>query len=269
MSHLNEAQPGKMSTEKVGFKNIYGQKLAGTLHLPEEANGWGVVISHCFTCSRHISILTRTCRELAAAGFTALRFDFSGNGQSEGDFADTSYTRHVSEMKSAAALLRNRGAEKIFLAGHSMGATIALIAGSQMPEVPAICCIGGRLSRIDTPLVLDEGQRRELAEDGAFSFVSRNRKLRLKAGFFEDAARYDLPGILKAYDRPILVLHGEDDEIIPVDEARRAHDLNPDRIELALMPGVDHMFLEEADRNRAAARITGWFSARAGLPSAD
>lgn len=262
---MEQGSGKKIAVEKVGFKNVYGQRLAGTLHLPERGNGYGVVIAHCFTCSRHISILTRVCNDLAQEGFIALRFDFSGNGQSEGDFTDTTYTRHVSEVKSAAALLRLRGAQRVFLAGHSMGATIALIAGSQMPEVPAICCIGGRLSRIDTPLVLNEAQRRQIVVDGTFSFVSRNRKLRLKAAFFEDAARYNLPEILKNLSRPILVLHGASDEIIPVKEAEKAFDLNPEMVELAVLADVDHMFLKEADRIQASGRITQWFAWQAGL----
>ena len=86
----------------------------------------------------------------------------------------------------------------------------------------------------------------------------------MKAAFFEDADRYDLPELLANFDRPLLVVHGSDDEIIPVAEAEKAFDLNPGRVELAVLPGVDHMFLAADHRIRAASRITEWFGRQAG-----
>ena len=125
--------------EAVHFKNRQGETLAGTLHLPEPPGPEGVILGHCFTCSRHTSILRETARKLTERGITALRFDFSGNGQSEGDFINTAYTRHIQEMTQARNFLSGRGITRFGLAGHSMGAAIAILAGSRMERIEGIC----------------------------------------------------------------------------------------------------------------------------------
>ena len=96
--------------QPVQFNNHRGESLSGTLHVPAMPPDRGVVIGHCFTCSRHTRILQQIAQDLARAGFMAMRFDFSGNGQSEGVFAETSYSKHISEMKTAAAFLMEKGA---------------------------------------------------------------------------------------------------------------------------------------------------------------
>jgi uncharacterized protein len=87
--------------EQIDFKNHQGEKLAATLHLPKKPTGCGVVLGHCFTCSRHTGILRQVAGELSRKGFFALRFDFSGNGQSEGIFEESTYSKQISEMQTA------------------------------------------------------------------------------------------------------------------------------------------------------------------------
>ena len=106
----------------VFFYNGTGKKIVGTIHMPEKTPECGVVLGHCFTCSRHTSILRDISRALVMKNIAALRFDFSGNGQSEGDFSNTTYTRHIAEMKQAVDFLGKQGISRFGLAGHSMGA---------------------------------------------------------------------------------------------------------------------------------------------------
>ncbi len=89
----------------VHFDNHLGEKLTGTLHLPDRPTCYGVVFGHCFTCTRHTSIIRHICSELAEENFMALRFDFSGNGQSEGKFAESTYSKQVAEIETAAAFI--------------------------------------------------------------------------------------------------------------------------------------------------------------------
>ena len=91
--------------EQIQFTNLSGEKLAGTLHSPSEDCRCGVILGHCFTCSRHTRVLRDISDGLVDAGFKVLRFDFSGNGQSEGDFSESLYSKQIAEMKTAASYM--------------------------------------------------------------------------------------------------------------------------------------------------------------------
>ena len=138
--------------QSVFFDNHEGEKLAGTLHLPDKPSVQGLVFGHCFTCSRHTRILIRICQELAKAGCMALRFDFSGNGQSEGIFTETTYSKHIGEMKTAVSFLREKGVSQIGLAGHSVGAAIAVLTAAETDGIRAVCGMAGHLTGLAPPV---------------------------------------------------------------------------------------------------------------------
>jgi putative redox protein len=254
--------------KQVEFQNAAGETLAATLHLPENPTRRGVVIGHCFTCSRHISILRLVGSRLAEAGFSALRFDFSGNGQSQGEFAHSNYTKQIGEVKTAMAFLGRQGVDWIGLLGHSMGAVVAMLTAAAAPEVRGVCALAGRLAGTMPGHFLAPKLRTELEAKGRVTFVSRGRTLELTESFFGDAQRYDLPAAVAGLQVPLLVVHGDQDEIVPVAEAYRARDLNPDGAQLAIIPAADHMFSQEAHRQKIAELVVDWFARLAGAAAA-
>lgn len=245
--------------EAVYFTNPRGEKLSATLHHHAVGSAPAVILGHCFTCSRHTGILRQTAQELAAAGFSALRFDFSGNGQSQGNFADASYSKYITEVHAAMHFMAAQGARWIGLAGHSMGAAIALLTAASTPEVQALCMLAGRVSDIETTHFLSDRQRTELLQSGQVSFTSRGRRLTLKRHFFADAGSFSIPEALQHLKIPLLVVHGEDDRIIPADNARAARRLKPEQTELMMVSGGDHMFSNPAHRQQVAAGVRRWF----------
>lgn len=245
--------------EKVQFKNQLGENLAGTFHLPEVGSKRAVVLGHCFTCSRHTSILRRLAEDLAKAGFIALRFDFSGNGQSEGEFAESNYTKQVAEMHTAADLVAAKGAKWIGLAGHSLGGLIAFLSAAQGEPFRAVCAIGSRISSMRATHFLNATQREILEKTGEVSFTSRGRFLKITEAFFADAGNFDLPNLLASFDRPLMMIHGDRDEIIPVSEARRAQKAGGGRVRLEIIAGADHMFSNEHHRSEASRLAANWF----------
>jgi len=245
--------------ELVHFNNNFGEKLTGTLHLPVRPGGYAVVFGHCFTCTRHTSIFRHICSELTEEGFMALRFDFSGNGQSEGNFAESTYSKQISEIQTAAALLSQKGAFWIGLAGHSLGAAIALLTAAQQQTVKAVCVLAGRLSGLNAMHFLSQNQRRELRKTGRVLFSSRGRALQLSNDFFADAEKYNLPEVVASMQTPLLIVHGDNDEIIPVHEAYQAHKLNPANTKLAVIPQADHMFSRLEHRRQVSKLVVEWF----------
>jgi len=244
---------------KVQFTNDAGENLVGNLHMPEQPIRYGIVLGHCFTCSRHTGILRQICQDLTAAGAGALRFDFSGNGQSEGTFAASTYSKQISEMKSACAFMGKQGVARMGLAGHSMGALIALLAATEMPAVEAVCCLAGRLTGMDPLRFLTSDQQTELQQKGRIRFASRGRELQLTSSFFADAGQFDLPQTIQSLQTPLLIIHGDQDEIVPVDEAHRARGLNPEHIKLEVIPSADHMFSNSDQRRDVAKTVVQWF----------
>ena len=162
-----------------------------------------------------------------------------------------------------------RGADWVGLAGHSMGAAIAVLATTKIPSVKAVCALAGRLSSTDAMHFLDRKQKETLARNGRVAFISRGRTLELTRAFFADARHFDLSHQIAALKLPLLVVHGERDEIVPVQEAYQAHSLNPKRIDLAIIPESDHMFSLKAHRHQVAEMTTEWFIKQAanGLPA--
>jgi len=247
--------------EAVYFKNDDGEKLAGTLHLSESPVVGCVIFGHCFTCSRHTTVLRETARKLTDRGIAALRFDFSGNGRSEGDFINTAYTRHVSEIASARQFLATKGLARFGLAGHSMGAAVSILAALRMTDVVGVSAFSGRLGGLDPKAMFTDEQLSALRETGRLRFQSRGRELALSSAFFEDAAQYDILEAVSTLDAPLLVIHGDKDEIIPVWHARAAKERNP-RVTLEIVHGADHMFSDAALREKAADLAADWFRRR-------
>jgi alpha/beta superfamily hydrolase len=128
--------------QPVRFTNHMNEKLSGTLHRPinddVQANGFGFILGHCFTCSRHTRILIDLSNALTDLGFCVLRFDFSGNGQSEGSFEDSTYTKQIDEMISAAAYMKKNEADHVLIGGHSMGGMVSLFTAARQKDIAGV-----------------------------------------------------------------------------------------------------------------------------------
>jgi uncharacterized protein len=245
--------------EPIHFYNPQGEKLAGSLHQPKQHDGFGVVFGHCFTCTRHTRIIREACDALAAENFLALRFDFSGNGQSEGEFSKSTYSKQIAEMHKAVDVILGKGVRRIGLAGHSMGAVIAVLTAARIETVKAVCSLAGRLTGLNAAYFFSRGQIKELEDTGKVAFTSRGRSLQLSTEFFADATQYDLPGTIKSLKTPLMVVHGDADEIIPVKDAYLAKTFNPEHMELSVISGADHMFSNEVHRSQAVELVVKWF----------
>ena len=251
--------------QQIQFDNPMGESLSGTLHQPERPPVGAVIAGHCFTCSRHTGVLRHICTALCEAGFMALRFDFSGNGQSQGRFEQSTWSKQVLEMEAAIALIQEKGAPWIGLAGHSLGAAIALLTARRNKTVSAVCRVAGRVSATRPMHFLTSSQQQALEQSGQVEFYSRERKLRLSKDFFVDADRHDLMDATRSLTIPMLVVHGDRDEIIPVAEAHLAKTANPRMVELAIVTGGDHMLAQPDHQRQVARTVTGWFCRQAGV----
>ena len=245
--------------QQIQFSNISGEKLAGTFHDPANNSRRGIILGHCFTCSRHTRILRDLSLALVEEGFKVLRFDFSGNGQSEGNFSESLYSKQVKDIESAVFFVSSHGVRWIGLAGHSMGAMVALLAASQMDIIKGVCTLAAKASALHSSHFLSQNQIQELKRTGRVNFISRGRNLELTEDFFADAAKYDLSSIMPSLSQPLMVVHGNRDEIIPVENAYQLHQYRRVNTELVIIPGADHMFSQDEHRQEVVQRVARWF----------
>src|SRR5579864_3977046 len=131
-----------MAREKVELLGSLGARLAGRLDTPEGAPAGYALFAHCFTCGKDLKSAGVICRELLARGIAVLRFDFTGLGESEGEFADTNFSSNVGDLVAAADFLRRERQAPALLVGHSLGGTAMLAAAARIPEAAAVATIG-------------------------------------------------------------------------------------------------------------------------------
>src|SRR5947209_7968690 len=130
-----------LRTERIVFPGAEGQKLAARLDAPEEAPSAYALFAHCFTCGKDVFAASRIAQQLTAHGIATLRFDFTGLGASEGEFANTNFSSNVADLVAAAAHLRQAYAAPALLIGHSLGGAAVLAAAREVPECKAVAAI--------------------------------------------------------------------------------------------------------------------------------
>ena len=246
---------------QVRFDNHVGEKLAGTMEEPAHPTGWGVVLGHCFTCSRHTRILSDISAAMADTGHIVLRFDFSGNGQSEGDFSQSTYSKQITELGCATDYIRTAGASHVILAGHSMGGTVALMAAALLKGIHGVIALSVGSTLLHPGRVLSEKEQTVLFKQGTVPFSSRGRDLTLTTDFFEDAEGYDLPGSVSKIRCPVLLIYGGRDAMIEPDAGRILKDARPTNTEVFTVDEADHMFVADRSRRVVVEHIVEWVKA--------
>lgn len=248
-----------MSYEIVQFQNRTGETLRAYLHWPLRTPRAFVLFAHCFTCTANIKAALIIARALAQEGFATLRFDFTGLGGSEGEFADTSFSTNVSDLVSAADYLAaNHGAPEV-LVGHSLGGAAVLAAAQDIASSKAVATIGAPAEAAHVAQLLEES-RDILVEEGEATVNIGGRPFRVKKQFLDDLDRHELPGSLNRLRRALLVMHAPLDPIVPVDNASEifSHALHPKSF--VSLDDADHLLSRETDARYAARVLAAWAS---------
>lgn len=245
----------RTTIRQISIPGSLGSPLAATLELPDGAPTGVALFAHCFTCSSQSHAATRISAALADRGFAVLRFDFTGLGTSEGDFADTSFTTNIEDLLLAAGWLRANVAEPTLLVGHSLGGAAVIAAAGSLPSVRAVVTIGAPscpdhvlhlFSRIE-----DDGADRVRVDIGG-------RPFEVGRAFLEDIALQPQLERLGALHRALLVMHSPTDEIVGVDNARAIYDAARHPKSFVALDGADHLLSRREDSQFAADVIAAW-----------
>ena len=247
-----------MASQKYFFSNASGQKLAAYLDAPDGQSPIAYALfAHCFTCSKNIKTVARVSRALAERGIAVLRFDFTGIGESEGDFADTNFSSNVEDLIAAANFLqKNLGTPKLLI-GHSLGGAAVLQAAGRIPSAIAVVTIAaphdpshlGRLLR---------STKEEVEAKGAAEVVIGGKRFQIKKQFFDDLEQNRMQESIRTLRRPYLIVHAMEDATVPIAHAERIFQDAQQPKSFIAIDGADHLLTRESDAIHAGSMTAVW-----------
>lgn len=250
-----------MPRERLKFPGSQDHELAGWLETPDAADVPLVayaLFAHCFTCSKDIKAAGRISRALAERGIAVLRFDFTGIGESEGDFAETDFSSNLDDLVAAADFLRREREAPRLLAGHSLGGAAVLAAASRIPETAAVATIA---APSDTEHLRDTLIRLspELEAEGeAVVDLGGGRPFRIRRQLLDDLSEDHLRQALADLRKPLLLFHSPLDRIAGIEHAERLFLAAKHPKSFVSLDRADHLLSDERDARHAGDVLAAW-----------
>ncbi len=247
------------TTQRLEFPGHSGATLAARLDLPNGPVRAYAIFAHCFTCSKDLAAVRRIGAELAREGIAVLRFDFTGLGSSEGEFASTNFSSNVADLVSAADYLRDHFAAPSVLIGHSLGGAAVLAMAGSIPELRAAVTIG---APADASHVLHNfgTSLEEIERHGMADVELAGRRFRIDRQFVEDVRGRRIHEAVATIKKPLLVLHAPRDETVGIDNAAEIFLAAKHPKSFVSLDTADHLLTRAEDASFAARVITGWLS---------
>jgi putative redox protein len=254
MSQAPALAPGKLV-----FPNAEGIDLAGRLEMPDGKPLAYAIFAHCFTCSKDIAAATRISRGLAKKGLAVLRFDFTGLGNSEGDFANTNFSSNVEDLVAAANHLRQNKAAPSLLIGHSLGGAAVLAAAARIPEVKGVVTIGAP-SDPGHVAHLFSGSQEEIDSTGEAEVQLGRRTFTIKKQFLEDIQEQRLLEVVRDLRVSLLVMHSPVDQTVGIEHAGHIYGAAKHPKSFVSLDPADHLLTQKEDSTYVAKIISAWAS---------
>lgn len=253
---------------KITFKNALGQELSGRLELPPDRKPHNFAIfAHCFTCSKNLNAAVNITRELAKAGFGVLRFDFTGLGESEGDFADTNFSGNVEDLVEAANYLAQHYQAPTLLAGHSLGGAAVIFAAARLPSVKAVATIGapGDTSEVRHLLKSSEEQ---IIREGKAVVLLEGRPFTIKKQFLDDLANNHLAQSVSTFGKALIIFHSPQDSVVDFKNAEDIYKNASQPKSFVSLEGADHLLTGGSDARYVGNMIGQWSMRYVRVPEA-
>lgn len=246
-------------SNKLEFIGSQNCKLVARLDSPQNPEAY-VLFAHYFTGNKDITALSRIARALNEANIALFRFDYTGLGASEGDFANTNFSSNVKDIIAAANFMREHFKAPQILVGHSLGGTAAIAAAGEIAEVKAVATIG---SPCDTQHVQHNfaNQIDEINEKGEAEVILGGRKFNIKKQFLDDISNQNMPEKIRNLKRALLVMHSPIDATVNIENAQRIYELARHPKSFISLDKADHLLMKSpADSKYVAEVLAAWSS---------
>lgn len=258
-----------MRSQKIEFSNNNGYKLSARLEFPIDSHPVAYAIfAHVFTGSKNLNATRHISRALTLNGIAVLRFDFTGLGQSEGDFADTTFTSNVEDLLAAARFLEEHYMAPRILVGHSLGGAAVIFAAKHLESVKAVATIGAPSEPEHVSHLLSESLE-EIEKHGKAKVSIDGREFTIKKDFLDDLRQKNMFGILKRLRKALLVLHSPQDSVVEIDNAAEIYKAAHHPKSFVTLDGANHMLTNKDDAFYAGTVISSWVKRYIEVPKED
>ena len=242
---------------KLEFPGSDGLTIAGLLEIPEENPQSFALFAHCFTCGKDVVAASRIARSLVAKGVAVLRFDFTGLGSSDGDFANSNFSSNVADLVHAADYLRAHYLAPTLLIGHSLGGAAVLAAAHAVPEAVGIVTIGAPASpeNVIKQFACDVDT---IEAQGSAEVSLAGRPFTIKKQFLDDLAAQNQPAKIASLRKALLIFHSPLDLTVPIEEAEKIFRAAKHPKSFVSLDNADHLLSQASDAEYVAAIIAAW-----------
>jgi uncharacterized OsmC-like protein/pimeloyl-ACP methyl ester carboxylesterase len=244
-------------TERFQFTSSEGHQLAAALNLPEREPVAYALFAHCFTCGKDVLAAKRIAVALAARGIAVLRFDFTGLGSSEGDFANSTFSSNVADLVRAADHLRETRKSPAILIGHSLGGAAILAAAAQIPDAKAVVTIAAPSDPAHVTGLFND-RVADIRKHGEVEVSLAGRPFHIKREFLDDIAEQGLIAHVTKLHKALLIMHAPTDETVGIDNATRIFVAAKHPKSFVSLAGADHLLTGKRDAAYVADVIAAW-----------
>ncbi|MFY0605583.1 MAG: OsmC family protein [Cyclobacteriaceae bacterium] len=247
-----------MRSEKVYFENEWSQKLSGRIDFPLIGQPKAFAIfAHCFTCSKDLKAVDSISTALTGQGIAVLKFDFTGLGQSGGDFSDTNFTSNLSDLEKAYEYLETNYSAPQIMIGHSLGGAAVLHVSGHLTNVKAVVTIGAP-SNPEHVKAHVKSKEDVIIASGEAEVSIGGRPFKIKKQFLDDLAKNDNMKIIGELGKALLVMHSPQDTIVEVHNAAEIYQHAKHPKSFLSLDGADHLLSAKADSHYAGQMIASW-----------
>lgn len=247
-----------MNPKKLTFKNRKGLDLAAHLYEPlDQVPIYYAVFAHCFTCSQNFSAVKRISIALSQQGIAVLSFDFTGLGNSEGEFEESNFSSNITDLKDAADFLENTYQAPKMLVGHSLGGAAVLYASLDLPKVTAVVTIGAPAFPEHVTHLFTESLD-QIEKLGSAEVKIGGRPFRISKEFVDDLNQKPLENLLKNLKKSLLIVHSPQDEIVGINNASELYHAARHPKSFVSLDGSDHMISKKEDSQYVGELISSW-----------
>ncbi len=247
-----------MPSKNLHFTNKKGHKLSAKLALPanEKPKAYAI-FAHCFTCNKNFNAVRNIARALTQHGFGVLSFDFTGLGQSGGDFAHSGFTSNVQDLVAAADYLAQEKEAPTLLVGHSLGGAAAIVAGHHIASIQAVATVGAPADPGHVKHLFKEDLE-TIKKEGKAEVSIAGRPFYIAQEFVADLESTHMATTIKNLRKPLLILHSPQDDIVGINNAAIIYEQAMHPKSFVSLDGADHMLNNKADSLYTGNMIASW-----------
>ncbi|MBT8401471.1 MAG: bifunctional alpha/beta hydrolase/OsmC family protein [Rhodothermia bacterium] len=247
-----------MESRKIGFDNARGETLSARLDVPVDGDPIAYALfAHCFTCSKDLKAVGNISRSLVSRGFGVLRFDFTGLGESEGEFSETNFSGNAEDIVAAAEMLEKDYEAPSILIGHSLGGAAVLLAAARLPHVKAIATIGAPFDPLHVSHLFDEAVD-EIKGTGSAKVTIGGRPFKIERQFLRDLTDQNPTQYIGNLKRALAVFHSPVDQIVGIENASLIFEAARHPKSFISLDHADHLLTSADDSTYVGAVVAAW-----------